>query len=446
MGKLKGVHAPHMKNTAACEPEAIPIPKQVRLPMSMHSGAPAKPVVSVGDEVKVGQLIGEADGRVSAPVHASVSGKVLKIDDSDPVTGTSSVSIVIESDGLQTEYDGLVAPTVTNLDEFVAAVRDSGTVGLGGAGYPTAPKFDIKDPSKFEYIIVNGAECEPYVTADTRAMIDDAALVRDGILLMQKYLKVPNTIIGIESNKPEAIRVMQDITADIPGVKVHTLRSLYPRGSKSMIIYETTRRIAQEGGRSADLGVILINCSTLASVARYINTGMPLVSRCVTVDGSAVKTPKNVIAPIGTPVSELFDYCGGFKEEPKKVLLGGPMMGDAIPDLSMPIVKTTGSVLAFTAKDVKKEAETACIRCGRCVNHCPMGLMPLEIETAYNLKKPELLEKYKANMCMECGCCAYSCPAKRPLVQVIKLAKIMLRDYQAAQKAAAQKKEAKTGE
>jgi electron transport complex protein RnfC len=236
---------------------------------------------------------------------------------------------------------------------------------------------------------------------------------------------------------------MRDLTAADGLIELRTLPALYPQGGEKVLIYNITGRTVPEGKLPLDVGVIVLNCTTVAVIARYIKTGMPLVSKCVTVDGSAVKEPKNVIAPIGTPVKALFDYCGGFKEEPKKVLYGGPMMGIAIHDLSLPVLKSTNAVLAFNEKDAKLPEETACIRCGRCVAHCPLKLMPYSIETAYKLKKPELLEKYKVNLCMECGCCAYTCPAKRRLVQVMKLSKAMLRDYQTAKKAEEEKKAAK---
>jgi electron transport complex protein RnfC len=441
MRKLGGVPAPHRKNTAGCVPEAIPVPSEVRLPMSMHSGTPASPVVAVGDLVKVGQVIGEAVGKVSSPVHASVSGKVKSIENFDSLTGEKTVTITIASDGNQTLFEGIAPPKVTNLAELLEAVKNSGVVGLGGAGYPTAPKLTLRESVKLDYILINGAECEPYITSDTRTMIDDADLMWEGILMMKEYLKPKNIVICIENNKPEPIKIMKKFCADVDGVEVRVLPSLYPQGERKVLVYNVTGRIVPEGGRLPDVGCVVINCTTVATFARYIKTGMPLVSRCVTVDGPAVKNPKNLIVPIGTPVRNLFDYCGGLKDDVKKVTLGGPMMGAAIPSLDVPIVKITNAVLAFTGKDLLSQEPSACIKCGRCVSNCPMRLMPPYIENAFELKKPELLKKYKVNMCAECSCCAFSCPAKRPLVQVMTLAKSMLYNYETAQKAAAQKAE-----
>ncbi|MCL2270262.1 MAG: electron transport complex subunit RsxC [Treponema sp.] len=442
MKKLGGISAPHLKNTAGYVPEALPVPPEVRLPMLMHSGKAAIPVVKAGDTVKVGQVIGEAAGTVSSPVHASVSGTIKSIDNLDSLTGKDSVTVTIAADGSQTPWEN--APSkVATLAEFLMAVRDSGVVGLGGAGYPTAHKLTLKETVKLDYILINGAECEPYITSDTRTMIDDAEYVWEGMQLLKEYLKPENVIICIESNKPEPIKKMEEFTAGISGMGVRMLPSLYPQGERKVLVYNVTGRIVPEGARLQDVGCVVVNCTTIATFAKYIKTGIPLVSRCVTVDGSAVKNPKNVIAPIGTPVRHLFDYCGGLKDTVKKITLGGPMMGTAIPNQDIPIVKITNAALAFSGKDAEPPEETACIKCGRCVTRCPMSLMPPYIENAYELKKPELLKKFKVNMCAECACCAYTCPAKRPLVQVMTLAKNMLWNYEKVQKAALEKTEKK---
>jgi len=433
MKKLGGVKAPHLKNTAGQAPELIPVPSEVKLPMSMHSGTPANPVVKPGDFVKVGQLIGEAVGFVSSPVHSSVSGTVKSIDTLDAITGEKTVTITISSDGQQTPWEGIAPPQVTNLNEFLEAVRNSGVVGLGGAGYPTAPKFTLKDTVKLDYILVNGAECEPYITSDTRTMVDNTNDVWEGVLMMKEYLKPKNIIICIENNKPQAIKKLKDLCEGNDVVSVRVLPSLYPQGERKVLVYNVTGRIVPEGGRLPDVGCIVVNCTTVAVFAKYIKTGFPLVSRCITIDGSAVKNPKNIIAPIGTPVKDIFEYCG-IKDDVKKVTLGGPMMGAAIPNLDIPIVKITNAILAFTAKDAAPPEPGPCIKCGKCIIKCPMNLMPPSIENAFELKKPELLKMFKVNMCAECACCAFTCPAKRPLVQVMILSKDMLWQYEKAQK------------
>jgi electron transport complex protein RnfC len=450
MKKLGGVSAPHCKNTAKHAPQAIPVPLEVKLPMSMHSGTPANPVVAVGDYVKVGQIVGEAVGFVSSPVHASVSGIVKSIDTLDSITGEKAVTVTITSDGKQTPWEGIIPPQVTNLGEFLEAVRNSGVVGLGGAGYPTAPKFTLKESVKLDYILVNGAECEPYITSDTRAMVDETGYIWDGVLLMKQYLKPKNIIICIEDNKPEPIKKLKALCEGMEDISVRVLPSLYPQGERKVLVYNVTGRIVPEGGRLPDVGCIVVNCTTVATFAKYIKTGLPLVSKCITVDGSAVKEPKNIIAPIGTPVRDIFNFCGGLlsegklKDDVKKVTLGGPMMGVAIPNIDIPIVKITNAVIAFSEKDSEPPEPAACIKCGRCINKCPMSLMPPYIENAFELKKPELLKKFKVNMCAECACCAFTCPAKRPLVQVMTLAKNILWNYEKTQKAMNEKKEIKT--
>jgi len=398
----------------------------------MHAGTPAKPIVAKGDLVKVGQLIGEAEGRVSSPVHASVSGQVKSVDEFDPVTGEVATSVVITTDGEQVVCEDLSPPVVTTTAEFLKAVQDSGVVGLGGAGYPTAPKLTLREGTNLDYILINGAECEPYITSDTRTMVDDTEYVFEGSVLLKKYLSPKKVIICIEDNKPQAIEKLRKLATDVDGLEVHALPSKYPQGERKVLVYNITGRIVPEGGRLTDVGCIVTNCTTVAVFAKYIKTGMPLTHRIVTVDGSAVKTPKNVIAPIGTPISALFEYCGGLAEDAKKIIMGGPMMGAAVPSLDMPTVKVTGSIMAFTAKDSKTFEPTACIKCGRCIHQCPMNLMPSFIEDAFELKNIDMLNKLKVNMCVECGCCAYLCPARRPLAQVMVLSKNM--QWEARQK------------
>lgn len=433
--KLKGVKLLHKKNTADCAPALLPLPETVVIPMSMHIGKPAKPVVKVGETVKVGQLIGESDGFISAPIHSSVSGKIKKLDELTMSGGMKTTAVVIEADGLQEIDENVKPPVVTDFDSFISAVKSSGIVGLGGAGFPTFVKLAVKDLSKVEAVVINGAECEPYITSDTRTMLDKAEYIGKGIELLQKYLKVPKIIIGIESNKKQCIDKMSEISERNSGVEVKVLPSVYPQGGEKVLVYNTTGRMIPKGGLPLDVGVIVINCTTLAFIAEYIETGMPLISKCITVDGSAVKEPKNVIAPIGTPLEKLFDFCGGFKADVKKVLYGGPMMGLTVPSLDMPVLKMTNAVIAMDEKEATPPKATACINCGECVNHCPLRLDPRAISKAYKLNEPETLKDLCADLCMECGCCAYACPAKRHIVQTNKLAKAMLLKYIREQKA-----------
>lgn len=427
MSKLHGIHLPHRKNTADMPAVRMPAPPCVTIPMAMHIGAPAKPVVKVGDEVKVGSLIGEAGGFVSSPVHSSVSGKVTAVAPIWASNGSEVIAVTIQSDGEMTVDENIAPPVVSDFESFVAAVKESGVVGLGGAGFPTAVKLGVKDLSVIDEVIINGAECEPYITSDTRTMIDNAEYVKKGIELLRKYLGVKKFILGIEQNKPNAIREMKKLEGD--GVAVKVLPSIYPQGGEKVLIYNCTGKIVPEGKLPIDVGTIVINVTTLAFIAKYIETGMPLVEKTLTVDGGAVKEPKNVIVPIGTPLEAVFDFCGGFVSEPAKVLYGGPMMGISVKSLDSPILKNNNAILAFNEKEAHLPESTACIRCGRCVRACPLSLMPLEFARGYALRDYDLLEERKVNLCMECGCCSYVCPAHRPLVENNKLAKAALRKH-----------------
>ena len=434
--RLKGIRVPHKKHTAGCAPVRIPVPKLVTIPVAMHIGRPAKPVVKRGDPVKVGQLIAEADGYISAPVHSSVSGKVQKIDEMTTSMGAKVPLIVIETDGLQEVSEEVKPPVISDTAGFVAAVKNSGSVGLGGAGFPTFVKFSINgDLSAVNAVVINAAECEPYITSDTRTMLDRTDEVFEGIGLLKKYLKVKRFVIGIENNKPDAIKAAQEYAAKTEGVEVRVLPAMYPQGGEKVLVYNTLGRMIPQGGLPLDVGAVVINVTTLAFIASYIKTGMPLVEKCLTVDGSAVREPKNVIAPIGTSVADVLESAGGCKCEPAKVLYGGPMMGIAVPDLSAPILKNTNAIVAMDEKEAAPPRTTACINCGACLNHCPLKLDPREISRAYKMNRPEELKALCVDLCMECGCCSYVCPAKRHLVQTNKLAKGVLRGYAAEQKA-----------
>ncbi len=434
MFKLSGVHPKHCKNTAECAPVRMGVPSKLVLPMSMHIGAPAKPCVAVGDTVKVGQPVGTAGAGLSSPVYSGVSGTVKKIDEIIAVTGAHVQTVIIEPDGEQTDWEQIKPPVVTNHDEFLEALKDSGIVGLGGAGFPTIVKLSA-DVSKIDTIVINGAECEPYITSDTRTMLDDSESVADGIAILMKYLEVERVVIGIENNKKKCIEKMKQATAQMKGVEVRALPALYPQGGEKVLVYHTLGRVIGEGKLPLDCGVVVVNCTTVAAIAKYINTGMPLVERCVTVDGSAIAQPKNVIVPIGTPVLEVIEFCGGFCAPARKILMGGPMMGISVPDLNMPVLKQNNAILAFDRKDATPPRETACIKCAKCIDHCPFGLSPCDIAVAYDKGDGAALEKLKVNLCMECGCCSFICPAKRNLVQKNKLAKLMLRDHQTKKEA-----------
>ena len=437
--KLNGVKVKHCKNTAQLPPQRIPVPKAVYIPMAMHIGAPATLAVKIGDAVKVGTLIGQSGAGLSSPVYSSVSGTVVKIDEIISIAGKHVSTVVIESDGEQALSEDISPFDVKDKEEFLEALRMSGIVGLGGAGFPTPVKLNA-DNSMVDTLLINGAECEPYITSDTRTMLDDADDVAYGISLIQRFLEIKTVIIGIEKNKPECIKAMRKATKAMPGVTVKPLPSVYPQGGEKVLAYHTTGRVIPQGKLPLDVGLIVINCTTAAAIAKFIRTGMPLVEKCVTVDGSAVNEPKNIIAPIGMPVGELIEHCGGFKEEPRKILYGGPMMGIALADASSPILKQTNAVIFMGKKEATPPLVTPCIKCGACINACPFSLDPVAISKAYKANDPETLEKLKADVCMECGCCSYVCPAKRNIVQRNKMAKTMLREYQMKKKATEVKK------
>ena len=435
---LGKTHIPHRKNTAGMPAVRMAPPKEVEIPMSQHIGAPANPTVKAGDKVYVGTLIGEAGGFVSAPIHSSVSGVVKKVQSLLLSNGRTCASVLIESDGEMTPDPSITPPTVTSFKELSDAVRASGLVGLGGAGFPTSVKLDANKISSIDTLLINGAECEPYITSDTRTMIDDADDVKSGINTILSLSGIKKAVIGIEANKPECISKMREIFDGDGRVCVKELPSTYPQGGEKILIHNATGRIVSEGKLPSDVGILIMNVTTVAFISKYLRTGMPLVEKCLTVDGSAIKSPKNIIVPIGARVGDVIEAAGGFSEEPGKIMYGGPMMGVAIYTQDAPVMKNNNAITAFNKKDAKNRTSSACIHCGRCVEACPMGLNPTVYAKAMGLSnsadRAERLELAKVNLCIECGCCSFVCPAKRPLVENNRLAKADLREFLANQK------------
>ena len=427
-----GVKVDHQKNTAETEVVRIPEPQKVVLPMQQHIGAPCTPTVKVGDTVAIGQVIGDSDKFVSAPIHASVSGKVSAIGNVKLPNGAVVQGVTIESDGERRLYDGIEPPKADTKEEFLKAVRASGLVGLGGAGFPTHVKLNVPPDKNVDTLVINAAECEPYITVDYRECIDNSWDILSGIHIIKDMLGIENVIIAVENNKPKAFEVLKRI-ADSDNysgdhIKLMSLESRYPQGAEKMMVQSATGRKVPPGKLPADVGCIVMNVASVAFVARYINTGKPLVSRSLTVDGSAIAEPKNVRVPIGTSIADIIDFCGGFKEEPRKIITGGPMMGLSITGTDLPVIKNNNAILAFTEKDAKLMQEGDCIRCGRCAAACPMSLVPTLIERYTKAGDTDALKKIGVNVCMECGSCAYSCPAKKPLVQTMRAAKAFLRE------------------
>lgn len=345
--------------------------------------------------------------------------------------GGMDTLVCIETDGQQTMDPGITPPVVTNHKEFVDAIKASGLVGLGGASFPTWLKFNPKDMDGVKVLIINGAECEPFITSDHRTMLEDAQNVIDGALAVMKYLEIDECYIGIEDNKQDAIDNFESMFAEqgIDNV-MHTfpLRASYPKGAERVLIYEVTGKTCDAGVLPADLGCIVSNVTSIAFVGQYLRDGVPLVKKRMTVDGDAVSEPKNIVAPIGTEIRDVIEFCGGYRKPPKKILMGGPMMGRAVFSDRMPIVKNNNAILAFSREQAWIPEETACINCGRCHKACPFGLLPTGFADAYEAGDVGRLNDLKVMQCMECGSCSYVCPAHRPLAFMNKLGKGMVRE------------------
>lgn len=419
------IKIPHIKDTEDCETIRFPVPKTVYIPMSQHMGAPCEPLVSVGDEVRVGQKIGDTVAFMSTPVHSSVSGKVVEIDDYLLSNGRTCKGVKIECDGKQTVSEDVKPPVITDKASFIKAVRESGCCGLGGAGFPTHIKLNFdEEKTPVDSLVINAAECEPYITSDYREMMENPDDVLGGIKIIQEKLNIEKVYICIEKNKPKAIELLNNMTLQNNSINVVRLSTLYPQGAEKVIAYNATGRIVNEGELPLNQGIIVMNVSTVGFLNRYFKTGMPLTWRRISVDGTAVKSPCNLKAPIGISIYEMLSFAEFEESKTKKVLSGGLMMGMCVYDLNTPIIKTNNAILAL--KKDKKKIQTNCIRCGRCINACPAGLMPTQLEKAYKQKDADRLKSLKVNLCMNCGSCSFVCPAKRNLAETNQLAKIFV--------------------
>ncbi len=398
-------------------------PPRVIIPLQQHIGAPAKAVVAAGDRVLLGQKIGEAGGFVSAPVHSSVSGTVAAVQNALLPNGTMTPAVIIDND-YQDEWIPLHPsdhPETLSAQELQSIVREAGIVGLGGATFPTAVKLTPSGDRKIEKIVVNGAECEPFLTADHRLMLEKAAEIIDGIRLMMLALDVDEALIGIEKNKPDAIDIMTATARNVEGIRVVGLPVRYPQGGEKQLVYALTRRQVPNGGLPLDVGVVVCNVGTVYAIDRAIREGRPLVDRITTV-GGAVHNPSNFLVRIGTPIDHLIQACGGLRSDVKQFIYGGPMMGMAISRFDIPVTKGCSGLVALSNKAMEAK-ESPCVKCGSCRAVCPMKLFPSRIDAFCRHDRFEDAEKIGVMNCIECGCCSFICPAKRSLTQSMRTAK-----------------------
>ena len=418
-----GIHPYDGKDLSKDKPIREVLPKgDLVYPLSQHIGAPAQPIVKKGDRVLTGQKIAEAGGFVSAPVYASVSGKVKAIEPRRVVTGDLVMSIVVENDELYEEVDRPEPAPFEELtrEEKIGLIREAGIVGMGGAGFPTAVKLSPKEPEKIEYVIVNCAECEPYLTSDYRKMLEEPRELIGGLKVILSLFENARGILAVEDNKPNCISKLKRLTKNETKITVKALKTKYPQGSERQLIYAATGRAINSSMLPADAGCVVNNVDTVIAVYNAVTYGEPLIYRIVTVTGDAIAAPQNFKVRIGTNYHELVDEAGGFKQQPVKIVSGGPMMGFGIFDLDVPTTKTSSALLCLTKDEVSAMEPSACINCGKCAEVCPGRVVPRKLADYAEHYDEEAFLKNNGMECCECGCCSYICPAKRPLTQVIK--------------------------
>ncbi|MCD4825644.1 MAG: electron transport complex subunit RsxC [Phycisphaerae bacterium] len=432
-----GVHPPERKGLAAdAKIEVLPTPAMVKISLLQHVGAPCEAATKPRQEVAMGEMIGQSEAFISAPVHASIAGLAQLPGAVTLPNGRHVKAVGIKADGQQLAGDALYADVlggdwpVSGLEQYapgdiVAAVKQAGVVGQGGAAFPTYVKLTKNEAKPIDTILVNGCECEPYLTADYRLMVEAPEPVVTGALLAARACGASNVVIAIEDNKPLAVDTISK-AARGTDVQVAELKTKYPQGGEKQTVQAALGKTIPGGGLPLDVGVVVINVGTAAAVARAVLRGKALTHRVITVTGDGVAKPKNILAPIGVSYGELIDYCGGLNADAVRVIAGGPMMGFTLGDLAAPVTKGTSGITVLTDNDVARITETNCVRCGRCVDVCPMNLVPTRIALASRNNDWALAKKYHITSCVECGCCAYTCPAGIPLVQLIRMGKAQL--------------------
>lgn len=424
-----GVHPPENKFSADKTIEVLPLPEQVVIPISQHIGAPAAAVVAKGDKVVVGQVIAKAAGFVSANIHSSVSGTVASLDPVLDSTGYKkpAITITVEGDEWSAEIDrspDLKKDINLSAEEIVAKVNEAGIVGLGGATFPSHVKLSVPKGKKADVLIINGVECEPYLTSDHRLMLEKADELMVGISILKKALGVERALIGVENNKPDAIAHLKQIAAGYTGIEVYALKVKYPQGGEKQLIKALINREVPSGGLPIDVGTVVHNVGTAFAVYEAVQKNKPLVERVVTVTGKKLENPGNFIVRIGSPISKLIEAVGGLPDDTAKVVNGGPMMGKALSTIEAPVTKGTSGVILFPANEsLRPEVQPSCIRCGKCISACAMGLEPYLLIRLSQRKMTERMEEERILDCMECGSCSYVCPANLPLLDYIRLGK-----------------------
>ncbi len=433
MFPMGGIHLKKYKITTDCPIIDAKIPDIVTIPVKQHIGSPAKTLVSKGDKVKVGTLLADADGIVSSDVHSSVSGEVIKIEDLPSSSGYEEKMISIKTEGDEWEAsidksDKIIQEINLSPEEIIAKIREGGIVGMGGAGYPTPIKTAVPEGKKVELLIVNGIECEPFLTADDRLMVEHAEEIIMGARVINRALGIQNAIIAIDENKPKAIEALTTLSKRYVGVNVKVCRTKYPQGGEKQLIRAITGRELPSGKLPVDIGCIVQNVGTVFAVYEMVLKNKPLFERIVTVSGDGCRHPGNYRVRIGTPISSLIEETGGLSDDVNKIIIGGPMMGNAIVNTSAPVTKLTSGILLLKDDSFSKKEASACIRCGKCALVCPAGLRPYAIKQAVTFNDTtECLRKLHAGDCIECGCCSYICPARIPILDYCKIAKQEIR-------------------